>query len=494
MITTLQEFLRTALKKRVAEPIRLATRIWAGWNLPSRSRTRTAKLRFILLGTALLVFGGAMFASDHADPIDLLHRKRLEPDISDLFLFPVLANDEAAFPFNRTDKISLAYPDLKPRRRLTAEQQAKITHFVIILCVRPMLTQTSSLVLEPYEYRIHIDTKNTVAYLDEKKDRPAASPGFGGGYQPKPGKGREPMTIEESRARYGGMVDSPESIDDDIVITIALHNDASLRDITFKGLRDATRISKYKRDPDVISIWTGVRDDPFIFPAFFGTNVVAMVLSIPVKCFPPDSNDWLIWATSHEGSRQHDHVGRSLRTQNPRFEILNTLHPRDHVAAIRRADEDPTLVRDLGLRSNLQGLAAFRRWDFVPDVMIYKRDIPVGLPNGRLIYDDVAAILAQFGDTALLELSHQHPNGTWPRRTINDKPFFHTTDDKPHLAKFPYLAEPWPDKEPSPPPMLTAKNQAKLAVVPSGAVIVLALIMLGYARLYHRRKVRRRYL
>jgi hypothetical protein len=455
---------------------------------------RTTFCSFLLLGVALLDLGETLFASDHADPIDPFRRQRMEPNISDLFVFPVLANDEAAFPFTRPDGISLACPNLKPRRQLTAEERVKITHFVIILCVRPGLTQTSSLLLEPYEYRIHLDTKNTVAYDDDKKNgTPATSAGFGGGYQPAR-KGREPMTIEEARARYGGLVASPESIDDNIRITITLHNDASLRDITIVGLQEATSISKYKRDPNEISVWTGVRDDPFIFPAFFGTNVVAMVLSIPVKCFRPDERDWLIWATSHEGSRQHDHVGRSLRTQNPRFDMLNTLHPRDHVAAIRRADDDPNLERDLALRFNLQGLAAYRRWDFVPDVMIYKRDIPVGFPNGRLIYDDVAAMLAQHGDTLLLELSHQHQNGAWPRRTINDKPFFQTTEKLPHLAKFPYLAEPWPDKEPSPVPMLTAENQATLTIIPVVILIVLALIMWLFAYYYYRRKLRREYL
>ncbi|WP_410965940.1 DUF4331 family protein, partial [Salmonella sp. SAL4438] len=78
---------------------------------------------------------------------------------------------------------------------------------------------------------------------------------------------------------------------------------------------------------------------------------------------------------------------------------------------------------------------------------------PVGFPNGRYLSDDVAALLAQHGDTLLFELSHQHPNGGWPRRTTNVKPFLKTTEDKPMDAEFPYLAEPWPDKMPAPPPM-----------------------------------------
>jgi hypothetical protein len=33
--------------------------------------------------------------------------------------------------------------------------------------------------------------------------------------------------------------------------------------------------------------------------------------------------------------------------------------------------------------------------------------------------------------------------GDWPRATVNDKPF---------LADWPYVAEPWPDRPPPPPP------------------------------------------
>ena len=123
------------------------------------------------------------------------------------------------------------------------------------------------------------------------------------------------------------------------------------------------------------------------------------------------------------------------RTQNPRFELLNTLNPSKHVEAIKSEHESPSLMRDLLLRVGLESLFAYREWDFVPDVMIYTNRYPVGFPNGRLLRDDVAAILAQHGDTLLLELSHH--NAQWPRRTANDKEF---------LDKFPYLAEPWPDR------------------------------------------------
>src|SRR5438477_398686 len=50
---------------------------------------------------------------------------------------------------------------------------------------------------------------------------------------------------------------------------------------------------------DRVQWYSGVRDDPFIFPMFFGTNVIAMVMSIPLDCFPGGQQDFLFWGTSH---------------------------------------------------------------------------------------------------------------------------------------------------------------------------------------------------
>ena len=174
-------------------------------------------------------------------------------------------------------------------------------------------------------------------------------------------------------------------------------------------------------DPSRIRIATGIFDDPFIFPTFFGTNIVGMVLSIPLDAFPPDQENWVLWATSTENGKQVDHVGRSLRTQNPRFDMLNTLPPNQHVKAIAEERLHPSLMRDLALRINLQGTFAFRDWDEVPDVMLYSKRTPVGFPNGRLLTDDVAERLATYGDTLLKEISYI--TGKWPRATKNDMPF-----------------------------------------------------------------------
>jgi hypothetical protein len=455
-----------------------------------RIRPTTGTRRVAALATAAVLFSTSLFASDHADPIDPFNRERLEGGITDLFFFPILADGKPAFPFPRKDGISLAMPDLSQRPALTSEQRSQIKGFAVILCVRRALTQTGSLRLEPYTYRISMDLHSTVSFEDTPEDRMApAPPAGGGGYTPPAGtdaKAPKRPTGGEARARYGGSVANPEGISADVLIEFTLKNDATIREIRTQGLKNAQEI---RRDgtfqPDQISAWAGVRDDPFIFPAFFGTNVVAMVMTIPTSAFPEGQEDWLIWGTSRKGSRQIDHVGRSLRTQNPRFDFLNKLPPREHKAAIMEEHEHPSLLRDIALRFNMQSIFAYRKWDFVPDVMVYTTRFGVGFPNGRLLTDDVAALLAQFGDTLLLELSHQHNNGGWPRRTTNDKDF---------LESFPYLAAPWPDGPEPPPPALTPASWYKLIGIAAVVLVFLALENWLFARWYYLKKLRQRYL
>jgi hypothetical protein len=167
-------------------------------------------------------------------------------------------------------------------------------------------------------------------------------------------------------------------------------------------------------DSEAIRVWTGVRDDPFIFPRFFGTNIVAMVLRIPISSFPEGQQDWLIWGTSRRGDKQIDHVGRSNRTMLPRLDRLNKLPPNKHVAALTCAQ----------------------------------------------------------GDCLLWELSFADSKD-WPRKTTNDKPF---------LDNFPYLAEPWPDKEPAPMPGLTTKNKVLLVILVTLIVLLLVVPWVLYIR------------
>jgi hypothetical protein len=83
-----------------------------------------------------------------------------------------------------------------------------------------------------------------------------------------------------------------------------------------------------------------------------------------------------------------------------------------------------------------------RKYDLVPDVMIYTSRFPPQFPNGRQLLDDVAALTCQTGDCILQELSFIE--GSWPRRTVNDKSF---------LPDWPYLAEPYPEQPQMPPSM-----------------------------------------
>src|SRR5207248_373337 len=126
--------------------------------------------------------------------------------------------------------------------------------------------------------------------------------------------------------------------------------------------KDAS-IHKNAFEPGAINIQTGVFDDPFIFPRFFRRNVVGIVTSIPLSSLPKPAAQGpiLLWATTHRGD-QIDHVGRSLRTQLPRFGYLNTKHPRDHVKEITRVHHLPTVMEDF-LATFLAPLEAHRHYD-----------------------------------------------------------------------------------------------------------------------------------
>ena len=445
-----------------------------------------------LIVCSLLAWVPQSIASDHADPIDPFNRERLEGGITDLFVFPVDRNEKPLHPFERKSKVPLSAPlaDIV-RQPLTDTQMKEIDSIVFILCVRRQLTQTGSLMLEPYSYKIHIDFDSAVTFpadtdLKSEEDAKPPEPGPAGYGSSSSSQGQVRPTLVESFARYGGKIESPSLIKEDLTIEFRLNNHAKSQEgyPTFTGALQAG----WKSDSVVK---TGVYDDPFIFPAFFGTNVVAMAVKVPISLFPADRHNYLVWATSHQGNRQVDHQGRSLRTQNPRFELLNTLHPSEHVDAIKKEHKNPGLVRDILLRLNFAQSFAYRSWDFVPDVMCFSTRYPVGFPNGRLLTDDVAVLLAQHGDTLLYELSYQHSNGNWPRQMTNDL----SADSKVmgvFHSEFPYLLEPHAD-HPAPPPLsLTSASVWKLIGI--AALLLLLLILENWivARIYYRIKLRKR--
>ncbi len=284
--------------------------------------------------------------------------------------------------------------------------------YILIFNVHKSLVGPKPYELTPYDYVVNIDLTTPVTF-----------------------------DSAEDRARYGGTIPIPEIIHPDVTIKVHLNNDTTLKSIDYTGLKN----------PELIRTYTGVRDDPFIFPRFFKVNVISMVMSIPKSAFPEGQQDFILWGTTSKDGKQLDHVGRSVRSQLPRFPLLNTTAPKDHVKLLMK---EKKFWDDLCnfLNGNkewwsqaIAGLIEFtfqiRKYDLAPDVMIYTNRLPPGFPNGRQLADDVNAIVCTTGDCLLQELSFIE--GSWPRATVNDKPF---------LTDWPYLAEPWPDRAPAPPP------------------------------------------
>lgn len=378
---------------------------------------------------------------------------RLAGNTTDLFVFPLRADGKLAdFPRKEGESAQLQPAEL-----------AQIKALAVILCVRPALRKAPPLDLSAYTYSINMDLHSHLLF--DKADE---------------------------LARYGGSIPEPEKISPDVTIEIQLNDDTTLKS---QAIRSPSKLFKNFDNVHVYNdktwkekagevlgnagdfhLYTGYKANTFIFPRFFGTNIVAMVMIIPVSCFPEGQQDWLCWATtSDKNGKQFDHVGRSLRTQNPRFDLLNTLPPKDHVAALKKENENPSLMRDLFVKFGFDSMFEYRPWDFTPDVMIYSSRFNAGYPNGRRLNDDVAALLARYGDTLLLELSYKSPK--FPRATTIDKPF---------LEVFPYLAEPWPDSEAKPGPALSARNKTKLAmIIGIPAAILIVLVVLAFLQVVH---------
>lgn len=459
---------------------------------PFRIFSGRVSARLLLLTFALL--SASALASDHADPLppvtsyprELLddgklskkELSELSAGITDLFVFPAKEDGTIAFfpprdeywttdiapedraiidtmvPEQRALMLQLnkeeyaKYKTLKPEdgtsidmlfqqarqrrfelQKLDQAQVDQIKYIIVIFCVRRELVTPppAGLDLEPYTYSIYLDSHSLVSY-DQK-----------------------PVDDQPNRARYGGTIVTPTEIHQDLSIRVHLNNDATCRDVSYHGFKSDKDIEMF---PNKEQKESALRDDPFIFPRFFRKNVIAMAFKIPVDAFVNGlPQQWLAWGTVSRGDKQIDHVGRSLRTQQPRFNFLNTIAPKDQVAALHKEQEHQFFLYDYLRRLGFDSFFEYRYWDYVPDVMIYNPHLRTRYPNGRLPTDDVAAILAQNGDTLLVELSYKSPTSqAWPRKTVNDKPF---------MEKFPYLAPPWK----AAPPSNSAPDEATQPVV-----------------------------
>lgn len=444
-----------------------------------------------MLFVCLLVATSVVRASDHADPIDPLRFQRQEARLTDLFVFPVDADGVPTKSFQRSANLPLndTLADIV-REPLNAKERADIAALVFILCIHRSLENPESIELSPYTFQIHIDYTSKVKFPTQKdieQERAALREPLPPGEPEKSNHHGIRPKVVEAYARYGGKIADFEGIQEEVTLCIRLENTGELRSLT---------VPKTDWNVNRIELQTGVFDDPFSFPAFNGMNVFAVILKVPIDMFPPDADEFLVWATSQEGHEQIDHVGRSLRTQNPRFDLLNTLHPSEHEAAIHREHEHPSLMRDLALRFNLSGLFAYRSWDFVPDVLIYSKKYPVGFPNGRLVTDDVAAILAQHGDTQLYELSYEGNASPWPRRGFND------VGGIPQGAgttkpRFPYLQPAHENSRRPEPVRLTTSSKWKLVGFFALLLLLLllwSLVLWLLARRWYRTKPIQRYL
>ncbi len=310
---------------------------------------------------------------------------------------------------------------------------------ILILNVRRSLRKPKPYNLSDYLYQVHMDFTTPVTF-----DKP------------------------DDLARYGGTIATPRLLHDDATISIRLNDDTSIKEVTSTGINIPNAVR-----------YSGVRDDPFVFPRFFKQNVISMALRVPKAAFPAGQRDFILWATTSEKGRRIDHVGRSLRSQLPRFGFLNDLEPKDQVAALlkRKAFLDDTYTffhqkREYwskAIADLLQFTFQLRKYDAQPDVMIYSAQFPPGFPNGRKLEDDVVAQVCAAGDCLLQELSFIE--GGWKRDVVNDKTF---------LTSFPYVAEQWPDQ--AEPPQPTASIWPYVILI----VVVLAIVLWALVEIVRR--------
>lgn len=423
-------------------------------NNPSSPRCESNRFLRVATLAAVLFLASQVtddhsFASDHADPIKVRFFGRPESNLTGLFVF---------------------------------EEKEKL---VLVLCARPGLAM-ERVRAQRLQFDIHLDCHSRVNFHDPK-----------GGmlYQ-------RPSDIDEGRTyRYGGWIQKPTGISSDLTFSFQFpgeeadpipSNFALGAPIDLKP-----KISgpwKDKIDASKVQSWVGMRDDPFILQGFSTTNVLAFVVEIPFSSLN-GRDEFLVWGSCSMFGDKIDHVGRSLRTMLPRFDFLNALHPSKHKEAILRQHESPGVMQDL-LAFGAGPIFGIRHYDFEPDVVIFslprwkkqqadylerldslgqtvadtqhgRKDL-TGLsafPNGRRLTDDVAWLMCERGDCLLFEVSTAEAHAAEPRPVPRP-----TSNGKPFLSEFPYLAEPNEFPMPSESPRLRARTILILVVAALGIV------------------------
>ena len=226
-------------------------------------------------------------------------------------------------------------------------------------------------------------------------------------------------------------------------------------------------------DAGPVKVFAGLRDDPFFFDlagfltflgdpkvpvnglraagggdpvdAFAGTNVLAIVVELPVVAVTgganADSGSIKTWVSSSRGVRIDRMAIPTINTvliPSAEKDAFNAAHPRDDAANYR----DTAIDSIKGLRGVVDDLFGGARQDggplgdltaeqvggaLIPDVVTIDFSQPLQFPNGRGLEDDVI-------DAALgVVLNRGGAAGIGDGVSANDVPF---------LDSFPYLAEP----------------------------------------------------
>ena len=187
-----------------------------------------------------------------------------------------------------------------------------------------------------------------------------------------------------------------------------------------------------------VQVFAGLRDDPFIRGPQKGKNIAAMAVELPLSLFTHGRQKVLTaWSSSNieqapcdttttscpfAATAMEDVAGRSFGSMfAPERDIINTLHPSQHVAAT----------------AGLGGLPQLYGRPVPPDVMIFDTTKPQNFPNGRELNDDIIDLIAPY-DTRVEGLRVGEANTCLASGDPLDCP---TANDVPHSATFPYLGE-----------------------------------------------------